>query len=137
MIKREELKKGDRVLIIPNSNYTRIKSYYEGQVTGIGPKFITVAYIYYGGELGQTIKFNNDDKMAEKDYSNTQLFLGTEEEYLEYKQQVNEAKEIWRDIDHNISYTLGLEKLKAIKAIIESDDLYETICQLYVEQTAK
>lgn len=130
MIKRKELKKGDRVLIIPNSHYTRDPSYYNAQVIAVGPKFITVAYLYGDDEIGRTIKFNNDDRMSEKGYSSTQLFLGTEKEYLDYKQQENEAKEIWRDIDRKIYYTLGLEKLKAIKAIIDSDDLHETIKEL-------
>ena len=137
MIKREKLKKGDRVLIVPNSKYTRDKSYYDAQVTAVGPKFITVAYLYGDDELGRIVKFHNNDRMTEKEYSSSQLFLGTEEEYLDYKQQENEAKEIWRDIDNKIYYTLGLEKLKTIKAIIDSDDLYETICHLYVEQTSR
>ena len=137
MIKREDLKKGDRVLIIPNSYYTRDKSYYNAQVTAIGPKFITVAYLYSDDELGRTVKFYNDERMCEKDYSNNKLFLGTEDEYTAMLLVEYESKEIWRDINNKISYTLGLEKLKAIKAIVESDDLYETICHLYVEQTSK
>ena len=137
MIKREDLKKGDRVLIVPNSHYTRDTSYYHGQVTGIGSKFITVAYLYDDNELGRTVKFHNDEWMSQKDYSSKKLFLGTEDEYMAILLVEREAKDISRDLDCKISYTLGLEKLKAIKTIVESDDLYEAICQLYVEQTAK
>lgn len=137
MIKREELKKGDRVLIVPNFHYTRDTAYYNAQVTAVGPKFITVAYLYDDNELGRTIKFHNDERMCEKDYSSNQLFLGTEDEYMTTLLLEQEAKDISRDLDHKIDYHLGVEKLKAIKAIVESDDLYEAICQLYVEQTAK
>jgi hypothetical protein len=82
MIKREELKKGDRVLIVPNSRYTRDTSYYNAQITAVGPKFITVAYMYGDNELGRTVKFDNNEWMCEKDYANNRLFLGTEDEYM-------------------------------------------------------
>lgn len=137
MIKREELKKGDRVLIVPNSRYTRDTSYYNAQITAVGPKFITVAYLYGDNELGRTVKFDNNEWMCEKDYANNRLFLGTEDEYMAMLLTEREAKDISRDLDRKIDCHLGVEKLKAIKAIVESDDLYETICQLYAEQTAK
>ena len=138
MIKREELKKGDRVLIVPNSFYTRDTSYYNAQVTAVGPKFITVAYLYGDDDkLGRSVKFYNDERMSEKDYSSNKLFLGTEDEYTSMLLVEREGKDIARDLDHKIDYRLGVEKLKAIKAIVESDDLYETICHLYVEQTSK
>ena len=130
MIKREKLKKGDRVLIIPNSNYTRDTSYYNAQVTAVGPKFITVAYLYSNDELGRTVKFHNDDRMSEKDYSSNQLFLGTEDEYMATLLLEREAKDISRGLDYKIDYHLGVEKLKAIKAIVDSDDLHETINEL-------
>ena len=130
MIKREDLKKGDNVLIVPNSDYTREKKCYKGQVTGIGPKFITVAYIYGDNMLGHTTKFYNNEQMSEKDYSSRQLFLGTEDEYMAMLLVEREAKDISRGLDNKIDYHLGVEKLKAIKAIVESDDLYETIKEL-------
>ena len=137
MIKRENLKKGDPVLIVPNSDYTRDNSITKVEVTAIGPKFITVALKWDDGHYGTTCKFYNDDRMSEKDYSSRRLFLGTEEEYEESKKLEKKAKELYYEITKTPFRDIGYDKLKAIKAIIESDDLYETICHLYVEQTSK
>ena len=137
MIKRENLKKGDTVLIVPNSDYTRDTSVSKVEITAIGPKFITVATKWDDGHYGITSKFHNDDRMCEKDYSSRRLFLGTQEEYEEFKNTEKKAKELYYEITKTPFRDIGYDKLKAIKAIVDSDDLYETICQLYVEQTAK
>lgn len=137
MIKRENLKKGDPVLIVPNSDYTRDNSISKVEVTAIGPKFITVALKWDDGHYGITYKFYNDDRMCEKDYLSRRLFLGTEEEYEEFKNTEKKTKELYFELERKFSRNLGYDKLKAIKTIIEADDLYDAICHLYVEQTAK
>lgn len=137
MIKRENLKKGDTVLIVPNSDYTRDNSVSKVEIASIGPKFITVATKWDDGHYGISTKFHNDDRMCEKDYSSRRLFLGTQEEYEEFKNTEKKAKELYYEITKTPFSGIGYDKLKAIKAIVDSDDLYETICQLYVEQTAK
>ena len=137
MIKREDLKKGDTVLIVPNSDYTRDTSISKVEVTAIGPKFITVALKWDDGHYGIPSKFYNDERMSEKDYSSRRLFLGTEEEYEEFKVMEKKAKELYYEIEKKFNRNLPYEKLSAIKTIIDSDDLYETICHLYVEQTSK
>ena len=137
MIKRENLKKGDTVLIVPNSDYTRDNSVSKVEITAIGPKFITVATKWDDGHYGITTKFHNDNNMSEKDYSSRRLFLGTEEEYEETKKLEKKSKELYYEITKTSFRDIGYDKLKAIKAIVDSDDLYETICHLYVEQTSK
>lgn len=97
MIKRENLKKGDPVLIVPNSDYTRDTSISKVEVTAIGPKFITVATKWDDGHYGITSKFYNDDRMCEKDYSSRRLFLGTEEEYEEFKTTEKKVKELYKE----------------------------------------
>lgn len=136
MIKRENLKKGDTVLVVPNSDYTRDTSVSKVEITAIGPKYITVATKWDDG-YGSPSKFYNDDRMSEKDYSSRRLFLGTQEEYEEFKNTEKKAKELYYEITKTPFKDIGYDKLKAIKAIVESDDLYETICHLYVEQTSK
>ena len=130
MIKRENLKKGDTVLIVPNSDYTRDTSVNKVEITAIGPKYITVATKWDDGHYGITTKFHNDDRMCEKDYSSRRLFLGTEEEYEETKKLEKKARELYYDITRTSFRDIGYDKLKAIKAIIDSDDLYETINEL-------
>ena len=130
MIKRENLKKGDTVLIVPNSDYTRDTSINKVEITAIGPKFITVAVKWEDGRYGIASKFYNDDRLSEKDYSSRRLFLGTEEEYEESKRLEKQAKELYYEITKTPFKEIGYDKLKAIKAIIDSDDLYETINEL-------
>ena len=137
MIKRENLKKGDTVLIVPNSDYTRDNSVCKVEITTIGPKFITVAVKWDDGHYGISHKFHNDDNMSEKDYSSRRLFLGTEEEYEETKKLEKKSRELYNEITKTSFRDIGYDKLKAIKAIIDSDYLYEAICHLYVEQTSK
>ena len=130
MIKRENLKKGDTILIVPNSDYTRDTSISKVDVIAIGPKFITVGVKWEDGRYGIASKFYNDDRMSEKDYSSRRLFLGTEEEYEESKRLEKQAKELYYEITKTPFKEIGYDKLKAIKAIIDSDDLYETINEL-------
>ena len=130
MIKREKLKKGDTVLIVPNSDYTRDTSISKVEVTAIGPKFITVALKWDDGHYGFPSKFHNDDRMTEKDYASRRLFLGTEEEYEESKKLEQKAKELYYEITKTPFRDIGYDKLKAIKAIIDSDDLHEAIKEL-------
>lgn len=130
MIKRENLKKGDTVLIVPNSDYTRDTSIKKVEITAIGPKYITVAVKWDDGLYGVSYKFYNDNNMSEKDYSSRRLFLGTEEEYEESKRLEKKAKELYYEITKTPFKEIGYDKLKVIKAIIDSDDLYETINEL-------
>lgn len=130
MIKRENLKKGDTVLIVPNSDYTRDTSVSKVEITAIGPRFITVAVKWDDGHYGIPSKFYNDDRMSEKDYSSRRLFLGTEEEYEENQKLEKKTKELYYEITKTPFRDIGYDKLKAIKAIIDSDDLHETIKEL-------
>jgi hypothetical protein len=123
MIKREDLKKGDTVLIVPNSDYTRDNFVHPVEVVGIGPKYISVATKWCDGTYLPTEKFYNDEHMFKKDYSSRRLFLGTEEEYEEFKKQEKEAKELYYEIERKINRNLPYEKLSAIKTIIEADSL--------------
>lgn len=137
MIKREDLKKGDTVLIVPNRDYTRDDFIHPVDVVGIGPKYISVATKWCDGTYLPAEKFYNDDRMSEKDYSSRRLFLGTKEEYEEFKVMEKKAKELYYQLERKFDRNLPYEKLKAIKTIIDSDDLYDAICHLYVEQTSK
>lgn len=130
MIKREELKKGDQILIVPNSDYTRDDFIHPVEVVSIGPKYISVATKWNDGTYFPAEKFYNDDRMSEKDYSTRRLFLGTQEEYEEFKTTEKKAKELYYEITKTPFRDIGYDKLKAIKAIIDSDDLYETINEL-------
>lgn len=130
MIKRENLKKGDTVLIVPNSDYTRDTSINKVEITAIGPKYITVAVKWDDGLYGVSYKFYNDNNMSEKDYSSRRLFLGTQEEYEESKKLERKSKELYYEITKTPFRDIGYDKLKVIKAIIDSDDLYETINEL-------
>lgn len=120
MIKREELKKGDKVLIVPNSNYTRDTSVVDGQVISIGPKYISVGRLWDDGDVGRASKYNNDERMNLKDFGTNKLFLGTREEYQKYKEHEKETLALVREISPKIGVSLGYEKLSQIKAIIDS-----------------
>lgn len=131
MIKRENLKKGDTVLIVPNSDYTRDTSISKVEITAIGPKFITVAVKWDDGSYGNSYKFYNDDRMSEKDYASRRLFLGTEEEYEEFKKKEKEARELYREIERKFHRNLPYEKLLAIKTIIEADSLDNALAEMH------
>lgn len=82
MIERENLKKGDRVLVVgPDTGFMR------AVVVSIGKKYIGVQWDddegpcgVVKGLCGAVIRFNNDEHMEEADWSARQLFLGTVEE---------------------------------------------------------
>ncbi len=130
MIKRENLKKGDTVLVVPNSDYTRDTSVSKVEITAIGPKYITVATKWDDGHYGIPSKFHNDDRMSEKDYSSRRLFLGTQEEYEEFKNTEKKAKELYYEITKTPFKDIGYDKLKAIKTIIEADDYVSALRSL-------
>jgi hypothetical protein len=130
MIKREDLKKGDTVLIVPNSDYTRDNFVHPVEVVGIGPKYISVATKWCDGTYLPTEKFYNDDRMFEKDYSSRRLFLGTEEEYEEFKVMEKKAKELYYEIEKKFNRNLPYEKLSAIKTIIEADSLDDALAKM-------
>jgi hypothetical protein len=130
MIKREDLKKGDTVLIVPNSDYTRDNFVHPVEVVGIGPKYISVATKWCDGTYLPTEKFYNDDRMFEKDYSSRRLFHGTEEEYEEFKVMEKKAKELYYEIEKKFNRNLPYEKLSAIKTIIEADSLDDALAKM-------
>ena len=131
MIKRENLKKGDIVLIVPNTDYTRDTSVSKVEVTAIGPKFITVATKWDDGHYSSSVKFCNNEHMSEKDYSSRRLFLGTEEEYEKSKYEEKKAKELYLEIDRMFDRSLSYEKLLAIKTIIEADSVDEALAEMH------
>ena len=124
---RSELKKGDIVLDVPNDIYSRDTSIYDMQVVSIGPKYITAATIWKDGSLSGGQKYNNDEWMCLKEWASRKLFLGTREEYEVSKKEEAEAREICRETINKIGYSIGLEKLRLIKNIVETDDLRETL----------
>lgn len=131
MIKREDLKKGDMVLVVPNSDFTRDEFASPARVVSIGPKYISVATRWDEDNYFPPDKFNNDKNMFEKDYSSRRLFLGTEEEYEKYKNEEKKAKELYFEIERKVSKNLGYEKLLAIKTIIEADSVDEALAEMH------
>jgi hypothetical protein len=131
MIKRENLKKGDTILIVPNSDYTRDNSVSKVEITAIGPKYITVATKWDDGHYGISTKFHNDNNMSEKDYSSRRLFLGTEEEYEETKKLEKITKELYYEINSSLNRNLPYEKLLAIKTIIEADSVDDAMAKMH------
>jgi hypothetical protein len=131
MIKREDLKKGDHVLEIASSYSPRdIDKISELVVVTIGPKYIGCQHIHDGEAYGQVQKYNNDERMGMKDWSQWKLFLGTKDEYLQEIETQKKCNELCREIDRRLYAGLGYEKLVAIKTIIESDDLKKTLVEL-------
>lgn len=137
MIDRKQLKKGDTVLIVPNSDYTRDTSISKVEVTAIGPKFITVALKWDDGHYSIPYKFYNDEHMSEKDYSSRRLFLGTEEEYEEFKTMEKKAKELYYEIKNSLNRSIPYEKLLAIKTIIDADSLDDALAKMHCVRLPK
>jgi hypothetical protein len=131
MIKREDLKKGDIVLIVPNSDYTRDNFIHPVEVVGIGPKYISVATKWNDGTYFPAGKFYNNDRMSEKDYSSRRLFLGTPEEYEEFKKMEKKAKELYYQLERKFDRNLPYDKLLFIKAIIEADSVDEALAEMH------
>ncbi len=131
MIKRENLKKGDTVLIVPNADYTRDTSVSKVEVTAIGHKFITVATKWQDGTYFSPEKFYNDERMTQKDYISRRLFLGTKEEYEEFKTMEKKAKELYREIEKKFNRNIPYEKLLVIKTIIEADSVDDALAEMH------
>lgn len=123
MIKLEELKKGDHVLVVASDWFnSRDSEYYnEVVVTSLGKKYIGVQSIQLDGTLsGRTEKYYNDERCGRVDWGQFRLFLGTKEEWLFAKEQAKLARELYREVHSKLCEGLGYEKLKAIKDIINS-----------------
>lgn len=120
MIKRESLKKGDPVLIVPNSFYTKETIVSEGIVKSIGPRYVTVESLYNGKPCGRIGKYYNDENLSMKDFGHCKLFLGTREEYEQSKAEEQECKEIYKRICTLVNPGLGLAKLREIERIVNS-----------------
>lgn len=137
MIKREDLKKGDTVLIVPNYDYTRDGIVDTVEVVSIGPKYISVATKWVDGTYFLPKKFHNDERMSEKDYSSKRLFLGTEEEYEEFKTQEKKARELYREVERKFDRNLPYEKLSAINTIIDADSLDDALATMHCVRLPK
>lgn len=141
MIDRNNLKKGDRVLKVSSYYSPRDNQYTRNLVVvSIGPKYIGCQYIDTDNKAyGKVERYKNNERMSLKDWDQWKLFLGTEEEYRQQLELDRQCRELYSEIitKLNLSWNLSYEKLQAIKTIIDSDDLYDTICHLYVEQTSK
>lgn len=124
MIKIENLKKGDRGLEISTSFAPRDQKYIRNMVVvSIGSKYITCQpYDTKTGEpYGGKVKFNNDDRLQQKDWAQWKLFLGTEKELQQDRDNYQKCMELYRDILTKFNRDLRYEKLSAIKAIIDSE----------------
>lgn len=139
MIDRNNLKKGDRILKVSSSYSPRDSQYIRNLVVvSIGSKYIGCQYLDDNNNAyGRVEKYENDERMSLKDWSQWKLFLGTEEEYRQQLELNRQCRVLYNEITDKLGWNLGYEKLKAINAIIDSDDLYDAICHLYVEQTSK
>lgn len=131
MIDRNNLKKGDRILKVSSSYAPRDSQYIRNLVVvSIGSKFIGCQYIDDNNvAYGKVEKYENDERMSLKDWSQWKLFLGTEE----YRQQLElnrKCRAIYNEINDKLNSNLGYDKLKAIKAIMETDDLKKTLAEL-------
>lgn len=137
MIKREDLKKGDTVLIVPNYDYTRDGIVDTVEVVSIGPKYISVATKWADGTYFLPKKFHNDKRMSEKDYSSKRLFLGTEEEYEEFKALEKKARELYHEVEKKFDRNLPYEKLLAINTIIDADSLDDALATMHCVRLPK
>lgn len=106
----KDLKRGDTVVVY--SDDTRNRNY-EGTVTSIGSKYITV------GE-GRLNKFNIDNLYA-KEWLTYKLFLGNMDEFNVFVEEQEECKELYRKIYARISQNLGKERLTKIWNIINDN----------------
>lgn len=123
MIKLEELKKGDHVLIVSSDwlNSRDSERYTEAVVVTLGKKFIGVQTIYEdGSQSNRTEKYYNDERCGRVDWGQWRLFLGTKEEWIEAKEKAKLTREIYREVYSKLCEGLGYEKLKAIRDIINS-----------------
>jgi hypothetical protein len=123
MIKLEELKKGDHVLVVANDwlDYRDSEKCTEVVVTSLGRRYIGVQEILADGTpYGRTEKYYNDERCARVDWGHWRLFLGTKEEWLKARELAKTTRDIYREVYPKICEGLGYEKLKAIRDIIYS-----------------
>lgn len=124
MIKLEDLKKGDHVLVVASDwvNSRESENCTEAVVTSLGKKYIGVQTVRADGTLNEyrTEKYYNDEHCGRVDWGQWRLFLGTKEEWLFAKEQAKLTREIYREVHSKLCEGLGYEKLKAIKDIINS-----------------
>lgn len=132
MIDRNNLKKGDRVLKVSSSYAPRDSQYIRNLVVvSIGSKFIGCQYIDDNNvAYGNVEKYENDERMSLKDWSQWKLFLGTEEEYRQQLELNRKCRAIYYEINDKLNSNLDYERLSAIKAIMETDDLKKTLTEL-------
>ena len=102
---------------------------FEAVVVSLGRKYIGVSRV--GEEDIPATKFNNDDRMERSDWSSERLFLGTLEEYREAARKSEESYGLYLDIHNHMSASLGLLRLKAIKAVMDSPTLEEAECKIH------
>lgn len=124
MIKREALKKGDHVLEIASSYAPRDQKHVRNMVVvSVGSKYIGCqSYDTRTGETyGSVVKFNNDDHLQQKDWAQWKLFLGTEEELQQARDEYQKCSELYYKINQKFNRNLGYKKLKAIMDIIDSE----------------
>lgn len=126
MLKRNQLKKGDRVLEIDiKGNITRMS------VVTVGYKYIVCQRLRDDGTTdGKARKYNNDDFMGLIGHSQRNLFLGTEDEYRQQVENEKKCDTICREIEYKIGKVLGYEKLNAILTIIDSPTLGDALGKL-------
>lgn len=123
MIKLEELKKGDHVLVVSTDwlNSRDSERYTEVVVTTLGKKFIGVQAIDNDGNVyGRTEKYYNDERCGRVEWGQWRLFLGTKQEWIEAKEKAKLTRDLYREVYSKLCEGLGYEKLKAIKDIINS-----------------
>jgi hypothetical protein len=132
MIDRNNLKKGDRILKVSSSYAPRDSQYIRNLVVvSIGSKFIGCQYIDDNNvAYGKVEKYENDERMSLKDWGQWKLFLGTEEEYRQQLELNRKCRAIYNEIHDKLNSNLGYERLSAIKAIMETDDLKKTLAEL-------
>ena len=138
MIKREDLKKGDHVLEVA-SFYSQRDSVHitELVVVSIGPKYIGCQYVYDGEALGSIRKYNNDERMGMKDWSQWKLFLGTKEEYQQELENQKKCSGLYCEISNKLNRDLEYEKLSAIKTIIEANSLDDALAKMHCVRLPK
>lgn len=142
MIERENLKKGDRVLVVgPDTECER------AMVVSVGKKYIGVQLDddegpcgVVKGLCGAVIRFNNDEHMEEADWSARRLFLGTVEELKQARAEREAAMEAWKDIDCKLSQSMPPWKLIGMKAVMDSPTLEEAerkVHELFIHELLK
>lgn len=125
MIKLEELKKGDHVLVVANDwfNSRDSENCTEVVVTSLGKKYIGVQPIAHDGTVyGRTEKYYNDERCGRVEWGQWRLFLGTKQEWIEAKEKAKLTRDLYREVYSKLCEGLGYEKLNAISTIIKADN---------------